>query len=366
MKSLLFILCSFFNNLAWGLTCTADVPARSDVFQLQGGNITVGNEVPVGSIIYQQTIKSYKDYSKAPHMNCSNFTDPPYTERQYVYLTNTPKPLTSWQGGVFAGRIYSTDIPGIGAVIAQPRLNAAFNTSQTMTYTRTADTFSHVQFWIEPKLLLIKTGAISPGVILGNNLPSVEYRDTYFDNKGKLVTDFKPYKYSFSGSINVISKTCKVNDYNVDLGSWNIRDFLNSNSTKWVSADIILEDCPKPYGTISSVVTDHLTGVSTDLNRRNNSLGVVLHPITEILDAPNGIIAIESSNNSASGVGIQIAEGNLAQNNPAKFDVESKIEQNTDGATTIVLPMLARYIKTSETIRPGKAKGRVVYTINYY
>lgn len=106
LHALLIILVTY-SSAGLALTCKIDVPVRTDAFPLQGGNITVGNELPVGSIIYRQNITSTKDYAKAPHGKCDG--SGPYTDRQYIYLTNMPQSLSSWQGGLSQER-YTTRI----------------------------------------------------------------------------------------------------------------------------------------------------------------------------------------------------------------------------------------------------------------
>ncbi|XQN40152.1 type 1 fimbrial protein, partial [Serratia fonticola] len=48
------------------------------------------------------------------------------------------------------------------------------------------------------------------------------------------------------------------------------------------------------------------------------------------------------------------------------FSAEQSVTLPKDGSSTIRIPLAARYIKTSAVLTPGKANGKVVFTINYY
>lgn len=370
MRKLVFILLiiSFFISKAGWATCTEIIPSRNDVFPLQGGNITAGEDLPLGAVLYRQYIHSYHG-DNAPHMKCSGLTNTPYYEEQYAYFTNAPLPLSSWQGGEYSGKIYATNIPGIGAVLANRKSGLVYDFNPTLFYSRTvtAPALETVQAWTDSALLLIKTGNISPGVVLGNVLPTVEYQDLYFDSNRKKVVDYKPYKFSFGGSLNVVSQTCKTSDLIVDLGTWDVSKLIRSGYTQWKRADIKLEGCPRFYGMVSNVVTDHITGENSGLKTQKNSFGLILHPASSVINSQQGIMNIDRTGYAASGVGIQIVFGNdTGTLSPIEFDAERKIDAPDDGKTSFIIPLQARYVKTDERITPGAANGHVIFTINYY
>lgn len=113
---------------------------------------------------------------------------------------------------------------------------------------------------------------------------------------------------------------------------------------------------------------DYNIGSGTVANSINNSIGVRLTPATNVIDAANGIMAIDSSvSGAASGVGIQIASGSSSQTpTPFNFAAEQRVTLPKDGSSTIRVPLVARYIQTESNIMPGKANGKVVFLINYY
>lgn len=113
---------------------------------------------------------------------------------------------------------------------------------------------------------------------------------------------------------------------------------------------------------------DYNTGKATVSTPLNNSVGVRLAPTTSVIDAANGVMAIDSTvSGAASGVGIQIGWGDSSQA-PTPFNLASEkaVVLPKDGSPTIRVPLAARYIHTAANPTPGQANGKVVFTINYY
>jgi type 1 fimbria pilin len=340
------------------------VPARTNAFPLQGGNITVGNELPLGSIIYRQNITSTKDYANAPHGKCDG--SGPYTDRQYIYLTDIPQSLSSWQDGTFSGNIYNTNIPGIGVVIALDE--KGINAAAYQWYISTRPSIPDVQVWTTITMILIKTGNITPGTLNGSSLPTVTIRNDYtVANGSTVVFTWNPYTVNFSGSLNVISQTCSVPDYTVDLGSWDIFDMMSKGSSEWRDASIKMANCPRFYGYIDNTFnTVHLTGAISGLKYTGNAIGLKLSALYGNINAASGIVKLEPSNNTANGVGIQLASGNKASNTLFNLGTEQRIAVSNSSSTSLTIPLVARYIKTENKVTPGKADSKVVFTINYY
>lgn len=360
----LFVVLVAYSSAGLALTCKIDVPVRTDAFPLQGGNITVGNELPVGSIIYRQNITSTKDYANAPHGKCDG--SGPYTDRQYIYLTNMPQSLSSWQGGTYSGKIYNTNIPGVGVVIA--RGNTGVNATPFQWYSDTRPSIPDVQVWTTITMILIKTGNITPGTVNGSSLPTVTIRNDYtVANSSAVVFTWKPYTVKFSGGLKVISQTCSVPDYTVDLGSWDIFDIMSKGSSEWRDASIKMSNCPRFYGYIDNAFnTVHLTGAISGLKYTGNAIGLKLSALYGNINAANGIVKLEPSNNTANGVGIQLASGNKASNTLFNLGNEQKIAVSNSSSTSLDIPLVARYIKTENKVTPGKADSKVIFTINYY
>jgi major type 1 subunit fimbrin (pilin) len=363
LHALLVVLVAY-SSAGLALTCKIDVPARTNAFPLQGGNITVGNELPLGSIIYRQNITSTKDYANAPHGKCDG--SGPYTDRQYIYLTDIPQSLSSWQDGTFSGNIYNTNIPGIGVVIALDE--KGINAAAYQWYISTRPSIPDVQVWTTITMILIKTGNITPGTLNGSSLPTVTIRNDYtVANGSTVVFTWNPYTVNFSGSLNVISQTCSVPDYTVDLGSWDIFDMMSKGSSEWRDASIKMANCPRFYGYIDNTFnTVHLTGAISGLKYTGNAIGLKLSALYGNINAASGIVKLEPSNNTANGVGIQLASGNKASNTLFNLGTEQRIAVSNSSSTSLTIPLVARYIKTENKVTPGKADSKVVFTINYY
>lgn len=65
---------------------------------LLGGNITVGSEVPIGTIVYRQ---SYNPTIADASVTC----DPVGAFKREGILTRTPLPLSAWGAGIYAGKV---------------------------------------------------------------------------------------------------------------------------------------------------------------------------------------------------------------------------------------------------------------------
>lgn len=212
---LIAIVALLYASSSFALSCKIQIPVRNDTFPLQGTNITVGNELPLGTIVYKQEIKSTKDYAKAPYGMCDGTG--PYTDRQYLYLTATPMALSSWQGGTYSGKIFNTNVPGIGVAIASGP--TGINTTPFQWYSETRNSIGSIQVWRVTTVYLIKTGNIVPGTVTGASLPTVQYRNDYTQANGsKVLFSWKPYTFKFSGSLKIVSQTCKTSDFLVDHG----------------------------------------------------------------------------------------------------------------------------------------------------
>jgi type 1 fimbria pilin len=181
-------------------------------------------------------------------------------------------------------------------------------------------------------------------------------------------------RFSFQGKVTISAPTCTTPDVSVNLGSYEIGEHFRglNSTTPWKDASIALTNCSTFYGfynsTNSPLILDYNTLRKTSTSSLNNSVGVRLTPITKALDAANGVMAIDSTvSGAASGVGIQLGWGESTQAPTLfNFSEEQSLALPKDGSPTIRIPLAARYIKTATTPTPGRANGKVVFTINYY
>lgn len=347
----------------------------SYVATLPGSTINVGQDLPIGSVIYNFTTS----ISVTSGVTCTT-DSPPQTITVSVnvdYLLN-PLPLSGYSGGGLAGKVYETGLPGVGVVITgicrpvnRCLIPRADNTFSPFNMTDRDTHYSNRigRGWI---VWFIKTGNIAPGTISGSQLPSLKTyiapSPSYIAEVGNLNT------VSFAGNINFVSGTCATPDVNVSLGSYDVGAFGTVGATTpWVDSSIKLTNCAPAfsgyYDLNNSTVSLIGAGTLPAGTRNNNLLNVALTPQNPIIDATNGIMAVSSTTAApaAGGVGIQMAWGN-ASGSPTFFNLNGtqNFTPPSDGRQSITIPLAARYIRTGPSVTPGRADGKVTFTINYY
>ncbi|WP_337264247.1 MULTISPECIES: fimbrial protein [unclassified Serratia (in: enterobacteria)] len=344
-------------------TCSANsFTARDFVTTLAPANITVGPDMPNGTVIYRLDFKD-------PGTSASSFTcgAGAFSVPQNLEYNSTPMPLASWNGTPFPNRVYQTSVPGIGVAISSDLSNQAIPTTAfTTTYSGTG--YYSFSIRINAVLSLIKIGAVSPGTITGGSLPTVRLNlgpDPSVSN-----SVIRIYNLSYAGSLNIVSQTCTTPDVNVPLGSYETSIFnAVGTATPWMDASIVLNNCPRFYGYYNntSFNTSPGSGATTVNTAVANVLNVNLTPQNSIWDTARGIMNVTSSTGSATGVGIQLAWGDKsASPQPMNWNQTYSYTPGNSTATTFKIPLSARYYQTSNAVTPGRADGKVTFTINYY
>ncbi|AHG19337.2 oxidoreductase [Chania multitudinisentens RB-25] len=383
MKNVLNLLAAgllmSISHSSWAVKSCAlrsDMSPASLTVPLSPPVISAGADIPIGTIIYQGS------WFDAPFMAVDCPSDGNVGVANWaVAILQAPYALSGLNTGPFAGAVYQTSIPGIGVAISRYN-NRAAATLGAMGY-RDEDieigtlggevNFSGATRYIS----LIKIGPLTPGSysLSAASLPTAS--DNMVNSRSGAAIPGLPIqlnRVTFQGNLTISTQTCTTPDVTVGLGTHDIRDnFSGINSTTpWVDASISLTNCPTFYGFYNQTNTTRMmnftTGVGTVSSSINNSIGVRLAPTTEVIDAANGIMAIDSTvPGAASGVGIQIGWGDSSQT-PTLFNFAAEQTQilPKDGSPTIRVPLAARYIQTATTPTPGKANGKVTFTINYY
>ncbi|MGP2423774.1 fimbrial protein [Yersinia sp. 2538 StPb PI] len=342
-------------------TCTVK-PARNFVATLAPGNVTVGPDMPNGTVIYRL---NFNDPGTATDFAVCN--PGPFNVPQVLDFATKPLVLSSWSGSPFPGRVYQTSVPGIGVAIWSDLSNQALPTTAYVTKHTGTGAFSF-NVRINTVLSFIKIGNVSPGTINGSQLPTVKL--DFGADPTLTGMPIRIYNLSFNGSLNIVSKTCTTPDVNVAMGSFEVSKYFTGigSTTPWKDASINLTNCPVFHGYFndSSYNTSPGSGSTTVGQPINNTLSVKLTPATAILNSSNGIFAIDSSNASAAkGVGIQLGYG--ATSSPSLLDFSKNITVSlTSSQQSVKIPLSARYYQTASTVSPGRADGKVVFLINYY
>lgn len=326
--------------------------------------VSLGVDSPNGTVLYKGIISQ----SNAPTYRCTAGEE--WLDEQFLNLLAAPFPLSSWKGSPFSGSVYETNISGVGVAIWSELVPASAATADKPVLVWSGRRISQTNIPVRLSLgySLIKTGIIQPGVVSGSSLPR-------FGISLKITPSspgfpWQAISYNFSGGINIVSNTCQTPDVNVDMGKWDAKDFGNIGKvTKWVKSDIVLYNCPTFSGYYSTnSVRSYTNGTADPLPARDlNSLSISFKPLSGIVDAANGIIALNAGTESAQGIGIQLGKGNYSGVvNTINLNEAFSFTPPVDGSSSFNIPLAARYIQTEKELKPGKADAKVVFTINYY
>ncbi|MEN5017314.1 fimbrial protein [Erwinia sp. Eh17-17] len=369
MRSTLLLSLLMAATGASALTCEFSPGSALITMQMpiQGSNITVGPDVPNGTVIHEQ----YYRPSGPISFHCSNNSGIYQPSSSYRF-THRPYPVSSSDGGVsaYAGKIMETNVPGIGVLfrrgtdasvpIVPFSQNSWGGTNAAPAYTFTANN------GYDFDMVLIKIGDIQPGVLDGASLPTL---GSFFEASN--ITPIKAVETSFVGSLNIVSATCTTPDVTVNMGSYDIGQFKNAgDGTPWKDASIIMTNCPRFYGKLTDGRNSYYSdnGNSAIGAMTPNSISVSIQPNTPVTDSVKGIFNLQSGSGTASGVGIQLAYGATGQVSPplVNFAIAKNTLLGSADIRTRAVALVARYIKTSGPVTPGKANATATFTINYY
>jgi type 1 fimbria pilin len=381
---LVFTMISHPGLAAVNLTLGAGLTPQNVNVPINAPTISAGADIPVGSVIYQASLIMTDSFIEgkwpAADVGKTNY----YT--MTTVLINAPYPLADLASGPFAGGVYQTGIPGIGVAIIYTNGRLITTAKRYVENQNVLGSELGIRYNMSGEasaryVVLIKTGPITPGSynISAANFPTVQSAMdfTQTNNANAAAVTGLPIKYwtfGFQGSLTVTSQTCTTPDVNVPMGSYEIHEYFTAlNSvTPWVDASIDLKNCPTFHGfynqTNAPLLMNYNTGATTTTTSINNSIGLRLTPTSSVIDAANGVMDIDTSaSGAASGVGIQIGWGSSsAMPTPFDFAAEKLVTLPKDGSQTLRIPLAARYIQTAERPKPGKANGKVTFTINYY
>ncbi|MEB5971283.1 fimbrial protein [Pantoea dispersa] len=377
-KILLTLSLSLASGLVSGMAQAddCDFPANNGhknfTINLITPNITVGADVPVGTIIHRQRLRSADSFT--PQLVChTSDSNNPFPVQQFVSLTNTQPLVPGWTGN-YPGAVYQTSVPGIGvAVINEDGYDQSKDKAingvplQKWEYPSTEYGDKATLIRNQFSLAFIKTGPIGPGIINGTQLPTVVLNVS--SNRPVTGLPKEVFRENFAGSINVVAGTCKTSDVNVPMGSYGLDKYFNgkTSNTPWKGFLIYLHDCPVFHGTYTNIDSPPLynIGGSTQAGlMARNYFEVQILPTFGVVDVANGIFNLSNEENSASGIAIQMATGQQA----TPIDLSKVIKQEflSTGESTQAIVLLARYIQTGTTVTPGKANSKAMFTISYH
>ncbi|WP_412504066.1 fimbrial protein [Shewanella indica] len=355
----LLLVIGGYSSVAEAIQCSRTSSLVNAQMPLAVNNLTVGPDTPNGTVIFRQDFRVGQRLS----VHCTPSSSPYQIYRSYNY-TRMPLPSSQWYGGPYPrATIYQTGVPGIGVMILAE--NRPLPIDIKANEVTPANQFTNYNLNLGMVLFFIKIGNVQPGTIRGFNLPSSNIR---FKAPGANVL---LARLAITGSINIVSQTCRVSNVTVPMGQHKIGDKLTGKgkTTEWVDASIRLTNCPRFYGTLKdgkNTNYNYTTGVVNTGNYTQNALGVSISPNTSTVDNSAGIMSIKSGTNSAQGVAIQLAEfSNRRFNNYIKFGTPWIYTLSNENSTTFTIPLRARYIQTESEVTPGRADATATFTLTY-
>ncbi|MFC0226142.1 fimbrial protein [Serratia aquatilis] len=352
------------SRVGMAMTCNLSPTegALNTTAPFQGSNIYIGPDAANGTVLYNL----YFNPSRRIVINCDT---PSTAYRPTINWTfsSTPRPLSSWSGSPYGGKVYETGVPGIGVAVRNASTAIPFTSNPWGTTTGGISWLAQNGFNFD--LVLLKIGNITPGIVNGANLPTVQI---YFQTP--LTPQIGVTTVRFTGTLNITSSTCTTPDVNVPLGTYDANKVFTAvgSTTPWVNASIKLSNCPRFYGTLNDVQQTYTSpggspaAVGPSIA---NKLNLILNANTSVIDNAKGIMSVAPGSSSASGVGIQMSTGNVGDTttNFVFFGGAGQLYTMANStATGFTLPLRARYIQTNASVTPGKANGSVTFTINYY
>ncbi|WP_322846551.1 fimbrial protein [Pseudomonas sp. B33.4] len=325
---------------------------------LLGGNLTVGRDVPLGAEIYRQTFQA----ATFVRLSCSAGLYNIETRRG---LPVRPLALSSWAGTPWSGNVYQSGVPGIGVAIWYAGSALPFSGNGTNCGGGVNACIWTIQNTLIFDMSLIKIGDVSPGTIQGAQLPTADQRWVTSNN-------VEVSRVNFSGSINIVSRTCQTPDVSVPMGTHMLNEFSGKNTfTQWQDFSIALNNCPAFNGYYQNTGPRWASdGTSSNLDsRKNNVLQVRLDPTRTAITPNLGIMSLNASapgaDPAATGVGLQIADSHGTPLPLATLRASGITPRAVEGAS-YTIPLKARYIQTGDSITAGPANATATFTINYY
>lgn len=370
--------CFFF-----ALTCIFTTPAQaiqcefSDLFTenvsipvVGLGISTVGEDVPVGKVLYSQeysTISKYTSY--ACTVNVEDMGHVPYSMNTYatVEVMSTPSGPANRVNGK---DVFPTNVPGIGAVFYTSGSNidvSSFPDTWEHTHSISYGTLTQGLGQLSRvKIELIKTGPIPAGTqqVQGASFPSFRFSA---GSNSPFVVNNVFVNLNFIGTTTVHTKTCQLATSNIEvnLGNHAVSDFTSSGTTtEWKDFDIILKDCPPFYGYGDYRYLerlDLLTGSNSE-----NTVAIGFRSANGVIEGNPLLAKLDSGTNAATGVGIELSQRNISGSIPLDgsggFNLSNLPQQDN---ATYTIPLKARYVQADTNVTAGPANGSIIFTITY-
>lgn len=304
LKALLLLLA--FPSLSYAGSCVLGTSVKATSGAL---SIAVDPRVAIGDVLGYRYSKGYSGTTLV--VGCTGSS--PYRSASILTASTT---VTG---------AYETGIAGVGVIIGD-----LYNTAMTVPYTISLGPNALTPWGPsgEVRLTYVKTGPITPGTI-GSKL----YVNYYLNN-----SVFSTLTVS---SLTILQKSCLV-DVNsqyqtINMGSPSRSEFNGVGSTAASSE--------RNFNVVMQCEADNIP-VQVSFDPVGTSSG-------------NGMIAIDSGTDAASGVAVEVMDANR---NPLVFSKATTYHNAAE--KTITIPLIAHYKQTANTITPGAANAAMTFTIS--
>ncbi|MEB5742667.1 fimbrial protein [Klebsiella aerogenes] len=339
-----------------------------------------GNERPVGSTLYRATYSS-GSFGNGATVTCDQDTT------LYTYLTPMTEPSGSpvtMSTDFGTGPVYPTNVRGIGVLYFYHDGSPTFITQNSPARLSVYDVSANKPHKFDGSVeqfdvAVIKTGPIelSSSLSISQDFPKLAMvlsTKTTYDPSAMKVVDFPQ-----SGSIVITAATCETQDLTVDMGDHDVNEFIIGKgfTTVWKDASIVLKNCP----TFSGYYANHYTGQvfspkggrasEPRAGRNPNILTVSLSALEPLIDTANQVIGLESIDNAATGVGVQLGYSTNIDANPItpqniwQSGKSWDISPPSDERHSFKIPLAARYYQVDNTVTPGVANAKIMFNIDY-
>lgn len=312
--------CYWYNNAA-----VNKYFQESIALSRQWGTASVTRSLTVGGEVNSET--QMKDGDLKGYIGVSCGSSAVVTAR----ITSASSPVAISVPGYpgSEGKVYSTNIPGVGMIARMKHPNANENVYFPLSFS--PDSSLYYISGLPVGVTLVKTGEIPPGT------------------------------HVVSGSISLAA-----GGYTFETGSFAYTIFVESCSipNKGATSRVLMDEISiidlNPGGPLRPFqipLTDCATGAAS------KNIAKVLFNGTSgssNLDAGNGILGLDSSSKS-SGIGIQI----LKQDGVTPFPLGTATEAGKITSGETLLNFNARYIKTNNNPQPGSANAKANFTVSY-
>lgn len=355
------VTCKFYNDSSFNTTASLNGSAV----------LSVTPDIPVGTRLYAARVLADK-YPDAFSIDCNGQPNEAFSAILKTKVLNG--------SGLGDNITFDSGYPGIGV---QFWINGGYITADGQKAAHILDVSTgkngHI-FWgtnvfdREMTIFLVKTGDVQPGVLSASGFPYVQYIWNPGNNASFIPGVLS--EFHFNGQLSITTPSCKTPDnVDVELGEYTTTEINNNGGSPWKDASIRLTGCPRFTGYAGTQGSWHVTqrgnsSISYAAGEAPvyaaNKLGLTLNGVRGNLDNANGIVDIDHSAGSASGVAVQIAKGDTGSNTPAQLGAETLQNIPMDGASTITIPLVVRMIKHGESaVKAGRVNTQITYLINY-